>query len=65
MLSSLLGGVLGEGSETGLLGTLVILLVLRPLARNCWWSREGRNGLLGITCILKLLLDCCWLNHTI
>ena len=48
MLSSLDGGVVG--SELGLEGTAG----LRPLARNCWWSRPGRKGLGGITCILSV-----------
>ena len=48
MLSSLDGGVVG--SELGLEGTAG----LRPRARNCWWSRPGRKGLGGITCILSV-----------
>ena len=47
MLSSLEGGVVG--SELGLEGTAG----LRPRARNCWWSRPGRKGLGGITCIVS------------
>ena len=47
MLSSLEGGVVG--SELGLEGTAG----LRPRARNCWWSKLGRKGLEGITCILS------------
>ena len=45
MLSSLDGGVVG--SELGLAATAG----LRPRAKNCWWSKLGRNGLGGITCI--------------
>ena len=47
MLSSLEGGVVG--SELGLEGTAG----LRPRARNCWWSKPGRKGLGGITCIVS------------
>ena len=51
MLSSLEGGVVG--SELGLEGTAG----LRPRARNCWWSRPGRKGLGGITCIVSYRLE--------
>ena len=50
ILSSLDGGVVGSTCVEWV-GTEV-----KPLARNCWWSKLGRNGLDGITCMILVML---------
>ena len=64
MLSSLDGGVVGLASLAG--WPPAPTLEVSPRARNCWWSKLGRNGFEGITCILTcVVLVLLVLIHTI